>query len=67
MDVILLARIFALKVEADAVNAFIEYMKIENITRIDTEGNPAYGAERFEEKSNQLTNIANELRGIGSL
>lgn len=65
MDEILLSRIFALKVQADALKVDVDGMKAENIERIARDQSPTYSEINFQGKADQLRGIANELNDFG--
>ena len=65
MDEILLSRVFALKVQADAVNACIEGMKATNeVCRLNGV-HPTYSQNIFDECRDELLGLANELNDYG--
>ena len=64
MDEIIFAKVFALKVEADSINAEIEMMKLINTLR--PKGSyPAYSKREFNMKVGQLRGIASDLQALG--
>ncbi|MCK5601548.1 hypothetical protein KAR91_06765 [Candidatus Pacearchaeota archaeon] len=65
MDEILLSRIFALKVQADAINAELMAMSTDNAQRKEHGCAQAYGCENFQHKSDELQGIADELNQTG--
>lgn len=65
MDEILLSRIFALKVQADALKVDVDGMKAENIFKREINKPPPYTELSFQEKADELRGIAGELNQFG--
>jgi hypothetical protein len=57
-------RVMALLVDAMAINAHIEGMKVENAHRAATIGGVSYGEKDFLDAARQLEWIASALRNV---